>query len=250
VSSPAPKPVRLAGTAPGEHPVCPLGACDGSGWILGPEDVARPCECRESQRGRRRARGVASAIPRRYRGVSFDRPPVSDMARDPAHSTVVEAVREYCEAISERLAEGRGLWLMGDVGTGKTTLAMLVSKAAAEAGRAVAIYSLPRLLARIRRTYDAEAGEDSYLDFFERLTSVDLLHIDDLGAEKSSDWVLEQLYAIVDERYEMERSMVVTTNLDQDELERQIGPRTVSRLVEICGDPLPLFGDDRRYRVA
>jgi DNA replication protein DnaC len=218
--------------------------------VLGPEDVARPCECRESRLARRRARGVASAIPARYRGVGFDRPPIADMARDPARAPVVDEVRAFVEAISERLSEGRGLWLMGDVGTGKTALAMLVSKAAVEAGHSVAIYSLPRLLARIRRTYDAEAGEDSYLDFFQRLTSVDLLHVDDLGAEKRSDWVLEQLYAIVDERYESQRSVVVTTNLAQDELEQQIGPRTVSRLVEICGDPLPLFGDDLRYRVA
>jgi DNA replication protein DnaC len=139
---------------------------------------------------------------------------------------------------------------MGDVGTGKTTLAMLVSRHAIEAGHSVAIYSLPRLLARIRRTYDGTPGEDSYLRFFERLTSVDLLHIDDLGAEKRSDWVLEQLYAIVDERYGSQRAMVVTTNLRPDQLEEQIGARTVSRLVEICGDPLPLFGDDQRYRVA
>jgi DNA replication protein DnaC len=126
---------------------------------------------------------------------------------------------------------------------------MLVSKLALEAGRSVAIYSLPHLLSRIRRTYEAEPGEDTYLEFFERLTSVDLLHIDDLGAEKRSDWVLEQLYAIVNERYEAQRSIVVTTNLDQARLEEQIGPRTVSRLVEICGDPLPLFGDDMRYRI-
>ena len=247
-SSGRPPGLRLA--APGEARSCPLGACDGSGWILGPEDVARPCECRDAQLARRRARGVASAIPARYRGVSFERPPISDLAQQPASAPVVAAVREYVEELEARLAEGRGIWLMGDVGTSKTSLAMLVSKAAAEAGRSVAIYSLPRLLARIRRTYDAEAGEDSYLEFFSRLTSVDLLHVDDLGAEKRSDWVLEQLYAIVDERYERKRSVVVTTNLDQAELEQQIGPRTVSRLVEICGDPLPLFGEDLRYRVA
>jgi DNA replication protein DnaC len=241
--------VRLAG-AGDARPACPLGVCDGSGWILGPEDVARPCECRESRISRRRARGVASAIPRKYQGVSLDRPPISEMARDPRRAPVYQAVKEFVEAIEERLAEGAGIWLMGDVGTGKTTLAMLVTKAAVEAQRAVAVYSLPRLLARVRRTYDAEAGEQSYLEFFERLTSVDLLHIDDLGAEKSSDWVLEQLYAIVNERYEAQRSMVVTTNLDQEALEEQIGPRTVSRLVEICGDPLPLFGEDLRYRVA
>jgi DNA replication protein DnaC len=169
------------------------------------------------------------------------------MARDKGRAPVVNAVREFADAIDDRLAEGRGLWLMGDVGTGKTTLAMIVSKAAVEAGHTVAIYSLPRLLARIRRTYDAETGEDSYLEFFERLTSVDLLHIDDLGAQKSSDWVLEQLYAIVDERYESERSMVVTSNLGYDELSEQIGPRVVSRLTEMCQE-LPLYGEDLRDR--
>ena len=59
------------------------------------------------------------------------------------------------------------------------------------------------------------AGEEGYLSFFDRLTSVDLLHLDDLGAEKRTDWVLEQLYAIVDRRYEEQRSMVVTTNLER-----------------------------------
>jgi DNA replication protein DnaC len=198
---------------------------------------------------RRRARGVASAIPRKYRGVGLDRPPISDMARDPRQAPVYKAVKGYVEAIDDRLDEGEGLWLMGDVGTGKTTLAMLVSKAAVEAGRTVAIYSLPRLLSRIRRTYDADAGEQSYAEFFERLTEVDLLHVDDLGAEKRSDWVLEQLYSIINERYESQRSVVVTTNLDQAALEEQIGPRTVSRLVEICNEALPLFGDDMRYAV-
>ena len=120
------------------------------------------------------------------------------------------------------------------------------SQARSRPGSPVAIYSLPRLLARIRRTYDGDTGQLSYLEFFERLTSVDLLQIDDLGAEKRSDWVLEQLYAIVDERYAANRSIVVTTNLDLTQLEAQIGERTVSRLAEIC-EVLRLHGDDRRY---
>src|SRR4029079_399844 len=110
--------------------------------------------------------------------------------------------------------------------------------------------SLPKLLARIRRTFDAEAGEQSYSDLFERLATVDLLHIDDLGAENRTEWVLEQLYALVNERYEAQRSLVVTTNLEERELEEQIGERVVSRLVEMCGDPLPLFDDDRRVHVS
>jgi DNA replication protein DnaC len=228
---------------------CPLGVCDGGGWIVDDDDVARPCECRARRIQQARTRGVRTVLPAKYQGVGFDRPPVSDMARDPQTRAATKVVGEFIERIDDRIAEGRGLWIEGDVGTGKTTLAMLVSKHAIEAGHSVAIYSLPKLLARIRRTYDSGAGELSYVEFFERLTSVELLHIDDLGAEKRSDWVLEQLYAIVDERYATNRSMLVTTNLELTELEQQIGERTVSRLVEIC-DVIPLHGDDRRFRAA
>src|SRR6478735_1687573 len=222
---------------------CPLGVCDGSGWILDDDsDEASACECRETRLRRGRNRGVASVIPRKFQGVSFDRPPVST----DIEPMVVQVVRSWVADLEANLEAGRGLWLMGDTGTGKTTLAMLVSKAALEDSRSVAIYSLPKLLARIRQTYDAEPGGDSYLSFFGRLTSVDLLHIDDLGAEKRSDWVLEQLYALINERYEAQRSVLVTTNLPHEELEEQIGSRTVSRLSQIC-DEVPLFGDDRRY---
>ena len=168
------------------------------------------------------------------------------MAREPGTRNQVADVREFCEGIDERLDQGRGLWLQGDTGTGKTSLAMLASKAALAAGRTVAVYSLPGLLARIRRTFDAEAGEDSYFTFFNRLVSVDLLHLDDLGAESRTDWVLEQLYSIIDRRYSDQRSIVVTTNLEEPELFAQLGERIVSRLTEICGDPLVLKGSDKR----
>jgi DNA replication protein DnaC len=231
---------------------CPLGACDGSGWILGPEDVARPCECRERRLKRGRVRGVASAIPPRYRGVSFDRPPVSDMTRDMATRHVVNAVQGFVEGLDENLDAGKGMWLMGNTGTGKTTLGMLVAKMALAAGKTVAVYFTPKLLTQIRQTYQATESEDAYDAFFKRLTSVDLLYIDDLGSERHTDWVVEQLYALVNERYENQRSMLVTSNAQHDveegrkQLEDQIGSRTVSRLIEICDDPLPLFGPDRR----
>jgi DNA replication protein DnaC len=124
---------------------------------------------------------------------------------------------------------------------------MLVSRAALDAGRSVAIYSLPRLLSEIRATYDADS-EGSYVDFIDRLARVDLLHIDDLGAERSNPWVLEQLYAIVNARYEDERSILITTNLPLDELAEQVTERTVSRLKEMC-DVLPLYGADARARL-
>ncbi|HEX8754629.1 MAG TPA: ATP-binding protein [Solirubrobacterales bacterium] len=244
----------IARSEPFREQACPLGVCDGSGWILGPEDVARPCECRAQRLRRGRGRGVASAIPARYRGVSFDRPPVSDMARDMQTRHVVQAARDFIDNLDENLDQGRGLWFMGDTGTGKTTLGMLIAGAALAAGKSVAIYFAPKLLTRIRETYQEAASENAYSRFFEQLAAVDLLYIDDLGSERKTDWVVEQLYAIVNERYERQRSMLVTSNAAGDvdkgqrQLEEQIGRRTVSRLVEICGDPLPLFGEDRRFQ--
>ncbi len=221
---------------------CPLGICDGSGFLTDEaSNTATDCRCRVTRIAGARTRSLEGRIPRRYQGVSFERAPVSDLARTAPDQ--VQSVRRYVRAIGEHLDAGRGLWIGGDVGTGKTTLAMLVSKAALEAGRSVAIYSLPRLLSLLRRAIDSEEG---MLDFLDRLTAVDLLHVDDLGAENRTDWVLEQLYSLVNARYEAQRAIVATTNLMPDELAERLGARTVSRLVEICGDLIPLFGEDKR----
>ena len=192
---------------------CPLGICDGTGFLVDEQtNEAVPCECRPARINRARARSLSAVIPKRYRGVSFDRAPVVDM--DPK---IVREVRRYVDEVDARL----------------------------DAGRSVAIYSLPRLLNEIRKTF-GERAEASHLDLLERLSRIDLLHLDDVGAERTSEWVLEELYSIVNARYEDERAMIITTNLPHDKLIEQIGERTVSRLIEICGDPLPLYGHDRR----
>jgi DNA replication protein DnaC len=218
---------------------CQFDLCDGSGFMYDDAtNTAFDCRCRPQRVAQAKARSLSAVIPRRYRDVAFERPPVTDI--DPQ---VVAATRRFAARIDEHLDAGRGLWFMGPVGTGKTTLAMLVSKAALSAGRSVAIYSLPRLLNEIR---DGHRAERSHVDLLDRLTAVDLLHVDDVGAERTTDWVLEELYSIVNARYEEERSMVITTNInDRDQLCEQITERTVSRLTEMC-DELPVVGHDHR----
>jgi DNA replication protein DnaC len=218
---------------------CALGICDGSGFVYEEAtNTAFPCRCRPQIVARAKARSLSAVIPKLYRDVAFERPPVTDI--DPG---VVSAVRRFAESIDQRLDAGRGLWFMGPVGTGKTTLAMLVSKAAISAGRSVAIYSLPRLLNEIRETHRFER---SHLNLLDRLAAVDLLQIDDVGAERTTDWVLEELYSLVNARYQDGRSIIITTNIcDRTALCEQITERTVSRLIEMC-DQIPLQGYDHR----
>jgi DNA replication protein DnaC len=231
---------------------CPDGRCDGSGFLYDEATrSARPCSCRPARIARKRAAALEGRIPRRYREVSFEREPLPSIERANPH--VVREVRQYVRTIAEQLGAGRGLWFTGDVGTGKTTLAMLISKAAMEADRTVAIYSLPRLLAQLRDTYQEDARY-SIGELIDRLSAVDLLHVDDVGAEQTSPWVLEQLYTIVNARYEDGRAILLTTNLvthdGDDALRQQIGDRTVSRIYEICGDAKPMFGEDRRLEAS
>jgi DNA replication protein DnaC len=223
---------------------CPDGRCDGSGFLYDETTRrARDCTCRPRRIARRKARKLSAVIPRRYQGVSFDRPPVTLI-----EPTVVREVRRYVDTLEQQLEQGQGIWFEGDIGTGKTTLAMLISAEALRQSHSVAIYSLPRLLGLLRETFD-EGSDASLSQLLDGLAAVDLLHIDDVGAEQSSPWVLEQLYTIVNTRYEDGRSMVLTTNLDPPQLREQIGERTVSRLSEMCGDPLLLKGMDQRVSV-
>jgi DNA replication protein DnaC len=224
---------------------CPHALCDGTGFVIDEAtNTAQDCTCRPLRISRAKARRLEARLPQRYRDVAFDRYPVTEMP-----DAVVSTVRRFTRDIEANLDAGRGLWLFGDVGTGKTTLAMLVSKAGIASGRSVAIYSLPRLMNVMR---DAIGSDDGKLELLDRLATVDLLHLDDVGAENSTDWVLEQLYSIVNTRYEEGRALVITSNLDPDALAEQIGDRTVSRMIELCSVQIPLFGTDRRreYRPA
>jgi DNA replication protein DnaC len=233
------------------HP-CDFGLCDGSGFLVDePTNTARDCRCRPLRIAAAQARSLEGRIPKRYRAISFEHSDVIDIER--RCPTQVRVIRSFVAGIDGNLDAGHGLWLTGSFGTGKTALAMIVSKAAIDAGRTVAIYSCPRLLSVIRESIDPPSrgsggGGSGVLAFLDQLTAVDLLHIDDLGAEHRTEWVLEQLYTIINARYEDERSTLITSNLGRDELAEQLGERIVSRLEGMC-ELLPFFGTDAR-RVA
>ena len=220
-------------------PACALGICDGSGWILQDDDTTVPCRCREGMIGRAQSKGMGTGIPKRFRGVSFDRKPIVDL-----NPFVLRHVRRFVEQVGAERGRRQGAVVRGRRRDGQDVAghAGVEGRRAERAAPSRSTRS-PGCSRRSRTPTTASTGA-SYMKLFRRLCAVDLLQLDDLGAEKRTDWVLEQLYSIVNERWQDERSIVVTTNItDMDELREQVGARTVSRLAEICDEPLPIMGD-------
>jgi DNA replication protein DnaC len=222
---------------------CRYGECDGTGWIEVEEtNGARECECRRERVAAARAARLKTSIPRRYLEVDFDRWPITNL-----FAPVVKEVRKYCRKLGENIDTGRGLYFYGETGSGKTSLAMCVAKEVLRERRSLAIFSGPELLARIGSTYEDDSQE-SYLGLLELLGTVDFLILEDLAVAKQNEWRLEQLYAVVNRRYEDQRPILVTADVvDASHLAEHVGQRTCSRILEMC-EAMPFLDGDHRVR--
>jgi len=138
-----------------------------------------------------------------------------------------------------------GLMMSGPVGCGKSHLGIAILREIIAKGYSGLYYNSPDLLRDIRATYSADSGptEDTLL---EEVSEVDLLLLDDVGAEKVSGFVLDRFYLIVNKRYEGCKPIIVTTNLDEHELRNRLEDRIVSRLKEMCSDSLRFPEEDYR----
>ncbi|MDO8672716.1 MAG: ATP-binding protein, partial [Dehalococcoidia bacterium] len=152
-------------------------------------------------------------------------------------------INEINNWLAERHENSIFIW--GPVGTGKTHLAAALLTKQIEEGRSGLFVAVPDLLDRIRATYSGKQDED---DLLKRVTSSNLIVLlDDFGAERITDWAREKLYQIVNKRYNDCSETIVTSNLDPEQLAKQVGDRIVSRLVGMCRI-IKLDGDDRRLK--
>jgi len=225
----------------------PCAICNDTGWkSIEVDGVARVtrCECmRESAAARRLAE---ARIPRRYQHC--------DLANYTAYNEKLTKALQH----ATRLAEGfpvveRGLLLLGPPGVGKTHLAVAILRQVITARGARGIfYDTRDLLRMIRSTYD-QTNQVAEIDVLRPVIEADMLVLDDLGAEKTSEWVEETLNLIVNARYSARRTTVFTSNYeekgddtsDPDSLLCRIGYRMRSRLHEMC-ELLDLDGADYR----
>ncbi|MEX0657755.1 MAG: ATP-binding protein [Egibacteraceae bacterium] len=171
-------------------------------------------------------------VPRRFHGATLDSLDTQDKR---------EAVAEWWQDPT------RNLVLLGKQGRGKSFLAATAARLAIEAGMVVKFWPTVELFDALRP--DAPSPRDTMAE----CTDVQVLVLDDLGAEKVSDWTLERLYAIVNRRWLERRPTIVTSNLDVTvqggdlfgELVGQVGARMVSRLVQDAVRA-KIGGQDRR----
>lgn len=156
-------------------------------------------------------------------------------------SEVPKEIRSKVEKIRETR---RGMYIWGSVGTGKTYAAYAIMKKLGQMGIRATIYTAPDLMDKMRDDFD---HKDSY-NLERLLENRGVLIIDDLGAEKVSEWVKETLHRIIDKRYREVLPTIVTSNNSLDELSERVGDRIPSRLAEMC-DVVELKGEDRRLPV-
>ncbi|MRA74705.1 AAA family ATPase [Bacillus thuringiensis] len=143
--------------------------------------------------------------------------------------TAYKVAVKYVKTFKEWNGESLMLW--GEPGNGKTHLAAAIVNELSKKGYIVVFQSVPELLQRIRSTFNSENKENE-TQIMRALLECDLLILDDIGAEKTTEWVEEKLFNIIDGRYRKELPTLYTSNLEPKELKNQVGKRSYDRMVE------------------
>jgi len=137
-----------------------------------------------------------------------------------------------------------GLLFLGACGVGKTHLAAAIANR--EIGETPTLFiSCPEFLLELRDGISRKKRD--YFSLFDMARKVRLLILDDVGAEKTSEWVQETLFVLINHRYEHMLPTLFTTNCSLEELEERIGKRSTSRMVEMCRC-IQMNGEDWRIR--
>lgn len=206
------------------------------------------CKCEVEKRDREEAERKRIEFEKQvksYRRMGF---PESQMqywtfANDDGTNAKISTVaRNYVDNFGKMYKDGKGLLLFGTVGTGKTYAAACIANALIDKGTPVLMTNFARIVNTVQGLFE---GRQEYYDNLNRFP---LLILDDLAAERKTEYMQEIVYNVIDARYRAGLPLIVTTNLTADELKHPAdvtNQRTFSRLFEMC-IPIHVEGDDRR----
>jgi len=216
----------------------------GQRWTGCPQCSAETIEQHQAERDAsqaedlRRLQGQAmfenSGVPRRLRGATLKSYVSAGEEQESAHRQVCE----YAKNLNDHLEAGDGLVLMGNMGTGKSHLAVGLIRYATRSLAVPARYvTAPALFSRVRASYGGNG--ESEAEILDELVAAPLLVLDEVGIGKGSDNELNLTYSLLGQRYDACRPTVIITNLMSDDLRAWLGERVVDRLRETS--PVVLF---------
>lgn len=237
-----------------QEPVCQR--CQGTGWLLedaGGAQVAKRCVCFADRR--KQALFEQANIPRRYQACRLDNFEV----HNDSHKYALKISRQF---VKNYPAQDVGLVFIGPCGVGKTHLAVAVIQELIEKKRASCLfYDFRELIREIQSTFTPESTL-SESDVLAPVFQSDVLVLDELGAKRTTAWVEETVFYIVNHRYNHKKMTLFTTNYPDTEDEEdtrdafykkkggeslvdRIGVRLRSRIYEMC-KVVEMEGDDYR----
>lgn len=156
-------------------------------------------------------------------------------------SKITEIAKRYCTQFNTFRKDGKGLLFFGNVGTGKTYAAFCIVNELQKQGYDCTITNFPTLANRLQSGYDRQSIIDA-------LTTYDLVVLDDLAAERNTEYMDEIVQNVIDTLYKAKKPIIVTTNLTSEELKNPYDlnkKRTYSRILEMC-IPVKVEHKDRR----
>lgn len=202
------------------------------------------CKCKENEMKAQKEREEAEECERRRR-ICFNQTNMDSwnfQNDDRRNEKLSNAMQKYVENFDMFRKDGRGLLLYGTVGTGKTYYACCVANGLLDKGYDILVTSFPELVNKLQGMWD---GKQEFIDSLNKYT---LLVIDDLGVERGTEYMQEQIFNIVDSRYRSGLPFIVTTNLTMEQIKKPQDvayQRIYDRVLERC-HPIEVNGVSRR----
>ncbi|HEY7126896.1 MAG TPA: ATP-binding protein [Ktedonobacterales bacterium] len=202
----------------------PCSICNGAGWLRQDLPVGDPnygkivkCSCKEREE---RTKSLHEMLERSNLGI------YNEKTFETFHSNIAGVAEAYQAA--RKYANDPDSWLIlsGQVGCGKTHLAAAIAHVCLERGMPVLFTTVPELMDHLREAF-APTNEVPYHKLFDEIREVALLVLDDLGVERTTAWVGEKLFQIVNYRYNNHIPTIITLNKDAI---RELDPRIRSRM--------------------
>ncbi|MCL6611311.1 MAG: ATP-binding protein [Peptococcaceae bacterium] len=218
---------------------CPK--CGGRGIVIRDRNTALVCGCAGKNRIDSLVRSSHMTGPLRKKSFqNFSLGYYSKTERDPligkTHFEIAARSLETCKSFVKDCLGGknpRGLYIFGQVGSGKTHLACSIANELIKEGVEVLFVVVPDYLEEIKYSWDQ--GNDYHeKEILDRAREVAVLVMDDLGAHSYSEWTKSKIYSILNHRINNSLPTVITSNLEFHEIEKYLDHRISSRITELC----------------